>query len=232
MKHPLWERLPAELRSRVDELIAGDRKLLAIVAIRDTLDQPCPGIYECMDLLAERYAELDQPWFRPSPPLDIDVLARQAAALPHPPDARTDRVCRVGARASGDGGSLAVWVRRLHDTDRTGLWLPPSWIASVSLKAFTDLDSAHWPGAGHHPGDVRSPSFLELPQGNRGDNRFGPDPLGEDPRVAQVFDSPIIAKQGKQACDFRGALACAHTYAKRFHCEFIYTYDGSTRGNA
>jgi hypothetical protein len=40
-----------------------------------------------MDLLAERYAELDQPWFRPSPPLDIDVRARQAAALPHPPDA-------------------------------------------------------------------------------------------------------------------------------------------------
>ena len=87
MKHPLWERLPNELRSRVDELIADDRQLPAIVAIRDTLDQPRPGIYECMDLLAERYAELDQPWFRPSPPLDIDVLARQVAALPHPPDA-------------------------------------------------------------------------------------------------------------------------------------------------
>src|SRR5258707_7252676 len=58
MKHPLWERLPNELRSRVDELIADDRQLPAIVAIRDTLDQPRPGIYECMDLLAERYAEL------------------------------------------------------------------------------------------------------------------------------------------------------------------------------
>ena len=46
MKHPLWERLPNELRSRVDELIAGDRKLPAIVAIRDTLDPPRPGIYE------------------------------------------------------------------------------------------------------------------------------------------------------------------------------------------
>jgi hypothetical protein len=87
MKHPLWERLPNELRSRVDELIAEGHKLLAVVEIRDTLDQPCPGIYECMDLLAERYAELDQPWFRPSRPLDIDVLARQVAALPHAPDA-------------------------------------------------------------------------------------------------------------------------------------------------
>lgn len=87
MKHPLWESLPNELRSRVDELIADDRKLSAIVAIHDMLDQPRPGIYECMDLLAERYAELGQPWLRPSPPLDIDVLARQVAALPHPPDA-------------------------------------------------------------------------------------------------------------------------------------------------
>jgi hypothetical protein len=87
MKHPLRERLPNELRSRVDELIAQGRKVPAVVEIRDTLDRPCPGLYACMDLLAERYAELDQPWFRPSPPLDIDVLARQVAALPHPPDA-------------------------------------------------------------------------------------------------------------------------------------------------
>jgi len=101
MKHPLWERLPNELRSRIDELIADDRKLPAIVAIRDTLDQPCPGIYECMDLLAERYAELDQLWFRPSPPLDIDVLARQVAALPHPPDA-------IEALWDGDSGGWFV----------------------------------------------------------------------------------------------------------------------------
>jgi hypothetical protein len=87
MKNPLWERLPTELRSRIDELIADDRKLLAIVAIRDTLGEPRPGIYECMDLLAERCAELDQPWFRPSPPLDLDVLTEQVAALPHPPEA-------------------------------------------------------------------------------------------------------------------------------------------------
>jgi hypothetical protein len=40
-----------------------------------------------MDLLAKRFAELDQPWVRPSPLLNIDVLGRQVAALPHPPDA-------------------------------------------------------------------------------------------------------------------------------------------------
>jgi hypothetical protein len=43
-----------------------------------------------------------------------------------------------------------------------------------------------------------------------------------------VFDSPIIGRQGKQACDFQEALACAHGYAKWFDCEFIYTHDGST----
>src|SRR5215831_12524177 len=32
-------------------------------------------------------AIMNRPWFTPSPPLDIDVLARQVVALPHPPDA-------------------------------------------------------------------------------------------------------------------------------------------------
>jgi hypothetical protein len=99
MKHPLWERLPNEHRSRVDELIADDRKLLAIVAIRDTLDEPRPGIYECMDLLAERYAELDQPWFRPSAPLDIDVLARHVS--PSSPSVTSPSSDRTRARIAG-----------------------------------------------------------------------------------------------------------------------------------
>jgi hypothetical protein len=55
---------------------------------------------------------------------------------------------------------------------------------------------------------------------------------GADWAVAgYVFDSPSIMKQGKQACDFQEALACAHGSTKWFDCEFIYTYDGSTWGN-
>jgi hypothetical protein len=50
--------------------------------------------------------------------------------------------------------------------------------------------------------------------------------------VGYVHDSPIIMKQGKQACDFREALAEARESTKWFDCEFIYTYDGSTSGNA
>jgi hypothetical protein len=45
-----------------------------------------------------------------------------------------------------------------------------------------------------------------------------------------VFDSPIIMKHGKQACDFQEALAFAHGQTELLGCEFIYTYDGSTWG--
>jgi hypothetical protein len=47
-----------------------------------------------------------------------------------------------------------------------------------------------------------------------------------------VLDTPTIMKQGIQACDFQEALACAHGHTKWLDCEFIYTYDGSTWGNA
>jgi hypothetical protein len=47
-----------------------------------------------------------------------------------------------------------------------------------------------------------------------------------------VFDDPTIMVQGKQVCDFMEALASAHASTKWLDCEFIYTYDGSTWGNA
>jgi hypothetical protein len=47
-----------------------------------------------------------------------------------------------------------------------------------------------------------------------------------------VVDDANIMKQGKQACDFQEALADAHATTNWLDCEFIYTYDGSTWGNA
>ena len=47
-----------------------------------------------------------------------------------------------------------------------------------------------------------------------------------------VSDSPIIMKQGRQECDFQEALASAHSHTEWINCQFIYTYDGSTWGNA
>jgi hypothetical protein len=39
-------------------------------------------------------------------------------------------------------------------------------------------------------------------------------------------------KQGIQVCNFQEALASAHSMTKWVPCNFIYTYDGSTWGNA
>ncbi|MGW0002435.1 hypothetical protein [Nocardia grenadensis] len=75
------------LRSRIDELTAEDKKLLSIKAIRDTLDDPCPGLYEYQDLLLERYTELALPWFRPTPPLDLDDLTDRVSARDPGPNA-------------------------------------------------------------------------------------------------------------------------------------------------
>jgi hypothetical protein len=47
-----------------------------------------------------------------------------------------------------------------------------------------------------------------------------------------VSDNATIMKQGKQPCDFMEALASAHATTKWVDCDFIYTYDGSTWGNA
>ena len=46
-------------------------------------------------------------------------------------------------------------------------------------------------------------------------------------------DDPIISKQGKQECGFMEALASAHELAGwNKGAEIIYTFDGSTWGNA
>jgi hypothetical protein len=47
-----------------------------------------------------------------------------------------------------------------------------------------------------------------------------------------VHDSLLTMKQGKQVCDFMEALTYAHAHTKWEDYEFIYTYDGSTWGNA
>ena len=63
--------------------------------------------------------------------------------------------------------SIAVGMRRLHDTDRSGWWL---------LIAFVPLLGA-----------IVLLIFFCL-EGTKGPNRFGPDPLGRpDPDVAKVF---------------------------------------------
>ncbi|MFD9691571.1 hypothetical protein ACFXPX_05325 [Kitasatospora sp. NPDC059146] len=58
MDHPLWTALPADVRRTVDEHLAVRRHVHAIKAIRDASPEPVPGIRECVDLIADRMAEL------------------------------------------------------------------------------------------------------------------------------------------------------------------------------
>ncbi len=51
-------------------------------------------------------------------------------------------------------------------------------------------------------------------------------------QAGDVGDEPIIIKQGKRACSFMQALACAHEYAKWGNEQFIYTHDDSAWGSA
>jgi uncharacterized membrane protein YhaH (DUF805 family) len=62
--------------------------------------------------------------------------------------------------------TFAVDVRRLHDVDRSGWWL---------LLSFTIIG-------------IFYPLLIwKITKGTEGANRFGPDPLGEDARVAEIF---------------------------------------------
>jgi hypothetical protein len=109
---------------------------------------------------------------------------------------------------------------------RTDGW---PWTHSLSLARSTFVNAAApaAPAVGQlwHQTGVKSETVPKLERVLRWD--------GTDWVIAgYVSDSPIIMKQGKQVCDFQEALAGAHASTKWFDCEFIYTYDGSTWGNA
>ncbi|GII58997.1 hypothetical protein Pth03_73860 [Planotetraspora thailandica] len=87
MKNPLWNQLPVEVRAHVDALVYKDHRLHAIKVIRDSFEKP-PDLYKCLDLVAERYADLGQRFSRsPTAPLDVDTLTVKIRTLPTPPAA-------------------------------------------------------------------------------------------------------------------------------------------------
>lgn len=97
MESQLWTALPGEVQAEIDTLVVQRRKIQAVQAIRDALQEPQPGIYECMDLVAERFAELGERFTRsPTAPLDPAELMTKVQALPREPAA-------IEARWDGDG---------------------------------------------------------------------------------------------------------------------------------
>jgi hypothetical protein len=80
--------LPVEVRARVDALVMKNQKIHAVKVVREGLSEPRAGLYECMDLVAERYADLGQRFNRsPTAPFDLDALIVKVQALPDPPAA-------------------------------------------------------------------------------------------------------------------------------------------------
>lgn len=97
--------------------------------------------------------------------------------------------------------TLAVQVRRLHDTNRSGWWLGAFWLLYAAYFvlifgmgfAADPAGSAVGPYAALAVGIVAIAFFVysvvllvfSCIRGTEGTNRFGPDPYGED--VAEIF---------------------------------------------
>jgi hypothetical protein len=88
MKNPLWETLSAQVHAQVDALVMKGHKLQAVKVIREALEEPRPGLYECVDIVVERFNDLGQRFTRsPTAPLDLDALMAKIQTLPHRPTA-------------------------------------------------------------------------------------------------------------------------------------------------
>ncbi|MFD5461919.1 hypothetical protein ACFWIQ_03695 [Kitasatospora sp. NPDC127059] len=68
MDDPIWHALPVDVRRAVDEHLAVGRHVHAIKAIRDASPEPAPGIQACVDVIADRIAELGLLSSGPTPP--------------------------------------------------------------------------------------------------------------------------------------------------------------------
>jgi hypothetical protein len=80
--------LSSQVREQVDALVMNGSKLQAVKVIRDSLGDGRPGLYECMELVAERFEDLGERFTRsPTAPLDLEELAAKVEALPHRPAA-------------------------------------------------------------------------------------------------------------------------------------------------
>ncbi|MGW3108946.1 hypothetical protein [Streptomyces sp. NPDC001100] len=84
MDSPIWATLSGAERSAVDALIQRDHRLAAVARLREAFRAEVrPGLYEALDVVAERHRELGQRFERrPTPPLDLTTLTEQVVALP------------------------------------------------------------------------------------------------------------------------------------------------------
>jgi hypothetical protein len=127
--------------------------------------------------------------------------------------------------------SLAFWrLKRIVPSDPSVLRSEPNayrwrWPPAPAMSVSPVAPVAPSVGQLWHQTGVRSETVPKLERVLRWD--------GTDWIVAGLaYDSVQIEMRGMQVCGFNEALAHAHWHAKWLDCEFIYTHDGSTWGNA
>lgn len=60
MRNALWDRLSVEVQAEVDTLVSAGRNVQAIAVMREGVGLPTPGLYECVDLVDQRFKVLQQ----------------------------------------------------------------------------------------------------------------------------------------------------------------------------
>jgi hypothetical protein len=110
MDSPIWVALPAAARSAVDSLIQQDHRIAAVARIREAIPaESRPGLYETLDVVAERYRELGQRFESyPTPPLNLETLAEKVESLP-------GRTVAIEALWDGDTDGWYVDLMALTD---------------------------------------------------------------------------------------------------------------------
>lgn len=110
MDSPIWATLSAAERSAVDGLIQQDHRIAAVARVREAFPaESKPGLYETLDVVAERYRELGLRFERyPTPPLNPVTLAERVEALP-------GRTVAIEAAWDGDSDGWCVDLMAITD---------------------------------------------------------------------------------------------------------------------
>ncbi|UWE10222.1 hypothetical protein [Actinacidiphila bryophytorum] len=110
MDSPIWAELSATERSAVDGLIQKDHRIAAVQRLRKAFPVGSrPGLYEALEVVAERYRALGRRFERyPTPPLDLLTLTEEVTALPR-------RTVAIEALWDGDTDGWCVDLVALTD---------------------------------------------------------------------------------------------------------------------
>lgn len=58
MENALWDRLSAEVRREVDDLVSAGRNVQAMIVMREHAGAPTPHLHECVDVVDQRFRVL------------------------------------------------------------------------------------------------------------------------------------------------------------------------------